>query len=132
MREERARILELLREGKITVEEAEQLLDALGPASGLGAETEAPAEKPRRLRVRITDLRSGRVKTDVRLPSGAWAMIGKLTRTKLGRRIGGLALHDIQRAARSGSTGHIIDVTNEEKGERVEVFLEELGERPAR
>ena len=128
MREERARILELLQQGTITVDEAEQLLDALGRA---GEPREAFGETPsfggspsRRLCVRVTDVRSGKVKINVRLPAGAWAMITKLTRTKLGRRMGGLTLHEIQRAARSGSTGHIVDVTNDERGERVEIFLE--------
>lgn len=125
MREERARILGMLHEGKITVDEAEQLLDALGPAeqdTGTG-ETQR-GSPPRRLCLRITDLRSGRVKTNVRLPFGAWGLLNKLTRTHLGRRIGGLALHEIQRAARGRTTGHIIDVTNEDAGERVEVFFE--------
>jgi hypothetical protein len=127
MREERARILALLRERKITVDEAEQLLDALGPA---GERTGQPGERPpgrarpRRLCIRITDLRTGKVKTNVRLPVGAWGLLSKLTRTRLGRRMGGLALQDIQRAAREGGTGHIVDVTDGDDGERVEIFFE--------
>jgi hypothetical protein len=138
MPEERARILALLQEGKITVEEAEQLLDALGrgparpepsggrPPGGIPPYRPAPSGVPpsRRLTIRITDLRSGRVKTHVRLPAGAWGLISKLTRTQLGRRMSGLALQDIQRAAREGGSGHILDVTNDEKGERVEILLE--------
>ncbi len=128
MPEERARILELLREGKITVEEAEQLLDALGPAGERAEPSGEPSTAGRarsgRLCIRITDLRTGTVKTDVRLPSGAWGLLSKLTRTRLGRHIGGLALHDIQRAAREGTAGHIVDVTNEDRGERVEIFFE--------
>jgi hypothetical protein len=38
--------------------------------------------------------------------------------------MGGLTLHDVQRAAREGATGHIVDLTNEERGERVEIFFE--------
>lgn len=128
MREERARILELLREGKITVEEAEQLLDALGPAgerAGPSGEPSPTAQaRSRRLCIRITDLRSGKVRTNVRLPVGAWGLLSKLTRTRLGRRMSGLALQDIQRAAREGTGGHIVDVTNEDRGERVEIFFE--------
>lgn len=123
MREERARILELLREGKITVDEAEQLLDALGP-SRAGSSEGQPAKPQQRLCVRITDLRTGKVKTNVRLPPGAWGLLSKLTRTKLGRRLSGHALQDIQRAARAGSTGHIVDVTEEDRGERIEIFFE--------
>lgn len=124
MSDERARILGLLQEGKITVEEADQLLDALGP---VGGRTEAPSQaRPRRLCVRITDLRTGRVKTNVRLPFGAWGLLSKLTRTRLGRHIGGLGLREIQRLAReAASGGHIVDVTNNEGNERVEIFFEQ-------
>ena len=126
MRDERSRILELLQAGKISVDEAEQLLDALGPAGGRAeAEGEPSAQaRPRRLRIRITDLRSGKVRTDVRLPFGAWSLLSKLTRTRIGRHLGGAALHEIQRAARSGTSGHIIDVTNDDRDERVEIFFE--------
>lgn len=134
MLEERTRILELLRDGKITVDEAEELLDALGPAGERGDAfgparppgTPPPpgATRPRRLCIRITDLRTGRVKTNIRLPARGWALLSKLTRTKLGRRMSGLALQDIQRAAREGATGHIVDITNDDRGERVEIFFE--------
>ncbi len=126
MREERARILELLERGKITVEEAEQLLDALGPdeerTGGFGEPLSAA--EGRRLCVRITDLRTGNVKVNVRLPGGAWRMLSKLTRTKLGRHISGIAMHELRRAARGGSSSHLVDVTDEDRGERVEIFFE--------
>ena len=127
MRNERARILDLLREGKITVEEAEQLLDALGTAGGeatAGGSTSAGPTKTRRLHVRVTNTNTGQVKTDIRIPARGWALLTKLTRTKLGRRMGGLALEDIERAAREGATGHVLDSTNEERGERVEIYFD--------
>ena len=127
MPEERARILELLREGKISVDEAEDLLDALGPE----AEREPPASddwldqgRDRRLCVRITDLKTGRTKVNVRVPAGAWRLLRKLTRTKLGRHVSGIAMHELRRAAQQGSPSHLVDVTDEERGERVEVFFE--------
>ncbi|MCH8849359.1 MAG: hypothetical protein IIC89_00875 [Chloroflexi bacterium] len=127
MRNERARILELLREGKITVEEAEQLLDALGTAgaeAAAGGSTSAGPTKARHLHVRVTNTQTGQVKTDIRIPARGWALLTKLTRTKLGRRMGGLALEDIERAAREGATGHVLDSTNEERGERVEIYFD--------
>ena len=123
MSEERARILELLREGKITVEEAEQLLDALGPTREGAEPSTGAAGRPRYFCVRITDPRTGEVKKNVRLPFGAWGFLSKLTRTHIGRHLRGLGLDEIQRAARSG-TSHIVDVTDDEGGERVEVFFE--------
>lgn len=127
MPDERARVLDLLSEGKITVEEAETLLDALGAPSDQRAQGDAGAagaSRARGLRIRVTDTRSGCVKTSIRVPSRGWPLLTKLTRTKLGRRLGGLALHDIERAAREGVTGNILDSTNSERGERVEIFFE--------
>jgi hypothetical protein len=134
MPDERTRILELLREGKITVDEAEQLLDALGPATGRAEPSGGPrppgAPPPpgeglsRHLCIRITDLRTGKVKTNIRLPARGWRLLAKLTRTKLGRRLSGLTMQDVQRAAREGAVGHIVDITNDDRDERVEIFLE--------
>ncbi len=124
MRDERARILELLQEGKIGVDEAEQLLDALGDVRAASGDDGTASTRNRRLCIRITDLRTGKVKTNVRLPFGAWGLLSKLTRTRIGLHIGGLALHDIQRAARGGSNSRIIELSDDDKGERVEIFFE--------
>jgi hypothetical protein len=45
MSEDRSRILNMLAQGKITTEEAERLLDALGTRPGAGAESSGPAIK---------------------------------------------------------------------------------------
>lgn len=70
MSEETKRILDMLSEGRLSVEEAERLLDALGAAAESGApadreEKTGRGPKPRFLRI-IVD-REGR-KVDVRLP----------------------------------------------------------------
>ncbi len=134
MPDERTRILELLRDGKITVDEAEQLLDALGPAGERAERAGGPRPSggpppsgqgpSRHLCIRITDLHTGKVKTNIRIPARGWRLLTKLTRTKLGRRLSGLTLQDVQRAAREGAVGHIVDVTNDDRGERVEIVLE--------
>ncbi len=124
----------MLREGKITVDEAERLLDALGPA---GEATEPaggppppppPPPGPRGICIRITDTSTGRVKTNVRIPFIAWGLWGKFTRTKLGQRLREFGLDlgsgDIRRAFRANATGYIVDVLDEHSGERVEVFFE--------
>ena len=124
MRDERARILELLREGRISVVEAEQLLDALGPAGERAERSSEGEARSRRLCVRITDTRTGRTKTNIRLPFAAWNLLSKLPRTKLGRHFKGIGLQELHKAARAGSGAHILDVTDDDRGERVEVFFE--------
>lgn len=126
MRDERARILDFVQQGKVTVAEAEDLLDALGPPpKRANGGSDSPARGHHRpLHIRITDTKTGSVKTNIRLPAQGWAFATKLTRTKLGRHLGGLALDDIERAAREGVTGNILESTNEKLGERVEIFFE--------
>lgn len=120
MDEERRRILEMLEQGKITAAEADELLAALeapSPEARLGP----GGERAPRLHIRITDLHSGRVKTDVVIPTG---MLGR----KLGRRLGGLLGHrpirGLEEAASVGTRGTIVDVTDERRGERVEIVIE--------
>ena len=120
MQEERIRILEMLEKGQITAREAEDLLDALGVAA---ESPTAPREKVRRLCIRITDLRTGKVKTNVNVPLGMWGIVGKMT-NRFVRATTRHYMGDIQRAARQGSRGTIVDVSDENRGERVEIFVE--------
>jgi SHOCT-like domain len=132
MTEERARILELLRKGKITVDEAEALLDALGPdgerVESSGGPPPPPHTGPRTICIRITDTSTGKVQTNVRIPIIAWGLLGKFTRTRLGRRLREFGLDlgssDIRRAVHEHAKGHLVDVMDEHSGERVEVFFE--------
>lgn len=72
MNEERARILNMVAAGKLTVEEAEQLLDALGDTSGGAATTEQPSRAvakrglPKYLRVKVVSTEGDNV--NVRVP----------------------------------------------------------------
>ncbi len=70
---ERARILEMLKEGKITVAEAEKLLDALGgeeaPEGGLVEMKDKRGRKPRKLHVKVDALdNSKKAKVNISIP----------------------------------------------------------------
>lgn len=68
MSEDRARILEMLKQGKITVQEAEQLLDAVkAPAESTSVLEKTTAGRPRYLRVLIKD-GSQNATVNVRVP----------------------------------------------------------------
>ena len=70
MSEERARILKMVAEGKITVKEAEELLDALKEKAGLGEQAKSggngPVKNPKYMFVKVT----GRDNVNVRVPFG--------------------------------------------------------------
>lgn len=128
--EERLRILKWVKEGKIGVEEAVELLDAL-ESNPLQSAAPEPAETPQNergpapgwMRVRVTDTDTGKVRVNVRLPLNVVN-----TGLKLGMRISqeveGLNIDDLMRHIQAGDTGQIADIFDEEDGERVEVFLE--------
>ncbi|MFZ6018539.1 MAG: SHOCT-like domain-containing protein [Chloroflexota bacterium] len=130
--EERLKILKLIEENKITPEEGIRLLQALEKSSAL-AEKKGPLPppppgegmrpRPRWLRVRITDLRSGKVRVNIRLPVTVLN-----TGMKLGARfspeIGEIEMGQIMDAIQSGEIGQIVDIYDEEDQEHIEVGLE--------
>jgi|WetSurMetagenome_2_1015567.scaffolds.fasta_scaffold779760_2 hypothetical protein len=138
--EERMKILQMVQEGKITPEDAAQLLeainagsassnaastrrsgapkDAMGPEGGLGA-----GRKPRFLRVRVTDTDTGRPRVNVRLPI-SMVSVGLKMGSKFAPQVEGLDADQLMQIIESGEIGQIVDVTDEDDGEHVEVFLE--------
>ncbi len=77
----------------------------------------------RSFRVRVTDIRSGRVKVNVSLPLGLIDFGLKLG-AKYVPEEAGFNIEEIRQAVRSGLVGKIIAVEDSEDGERVEVFVE--------
>jgi len=122
MSEERARILQMVSEGKISAEEGVKLINAL--RSSRSRTQEAPrGGGPRWIRVRVTDMVTGRTRVNVNLP---FSLV--TAATKLGARFApqteDLDWEELIAAIREGASGKIVDVEDEEGGEKVEVFVE--------
>jgi hypothetical protein len=120
--EERMRILRMIQEGKITAEEGAKLLSALRESrkdtrpvitTGRGGKG--------MLRVRVTDMITGKSKVSVNLPLGL---------VDAGMSIASQYAPDVNftqiaEAIRSGQMeGKIVDVVDEEDGEHIEVFID--------
>lgn len=135
--EERMKILTMVQEGKITPEDAAQLLEAInvGSAPVPHRRPGSPAEpfavggmegiqrKPRFLRVRVTDTNSNHPKVNVRLPV-SMVSIGLKMGSKFAPQVEGLDADQLMQIIESGEVGQIVDVFDEDDGEHVEVFLE--------
>lgn len=119
--EERIKILKMIDDGKITAEEGAKLLAAL-------SESRKSTRKPslrspggaRWLRVRVTDMATGKSKATVNLPLGL---------VDAGLNIAsqyapGIAFDELIEAINAGAEGKIIDVVDEEDGEHVEIFID--------
>jgi len=120
--EERMKILRMIDEGKITAEEGAKLLATL-------SESRKPARKPalsygtggaRWLKVRVTDMVTGKAKATVNLPLGL-VDAGLNIASKYAPDV---AFNELMEAIKGGAEGKIIDVYDEEDGEHVEIFIE--------
>ena len=120
--EERLKVLKMIQEGKLSAEEGLKLLEALGEKSP--SETNAnPPKEPRYLIVKVTDTNSGRNRVNLRLPVNV-LQAGAKVGARFSPEIEGLDINRLLEAVRAGETGQIVDVVDEEDGERVQVFLE--------
>lgn len=122
----RADILDQLSSGQITAEEAAVLLRGGQPSSAPGT---PPPFRPatnfgnRHLRIRVSNLDTGRDRVNVNVP---------LTLVEAGLKLGaryepqiaGIDIADVLSQIEAGTQGKLMDVENWEDGERVEIFIE--------
>ncbi len=122
--EERMRILKMVEEGKISAEEGAKLLSALNDGTRTSAAgNQGRATAGRWLRIRVTDIATGRSKASVQIPIGlidAGMKIG----AHFAPEVEGVDMSNVMDALRAGVTGKIIDVTDDEDGEHVEIYVE--------
>ena len=122
--EERLKVLQMLEDGKITVEEATGLLRALDgglrPASG-GPVT--LGEGARYLRVQVTDLDTGSAKVNVTLPFGL-VRAGLRMAERFAPELEGIDMEELEGILTSGTAGKIVEVTDSEDHELVEIYVE--------
>ena len=121
--EERMKILKMIQEGKITAEEGAQLLSALRETPKPAKANLSLANQKGWLRVRVTDMGTGKTKVNVNLPMGlmdAGLRIG----AQYAPELEGLDLNQVINEIKSGASGKIVDVFDEEDGEHVEIFIE--------
>ena len=122
--EERMKILKMIEEGKLSAEEGTKLLAALnGPKSPVPPRPPGMPGGPRWLRIRVTDTRTGRSKASVQIPL-ALVDAGMKIGAHFAPEVEGVNMSNVMEALRSGVTGKIIDVTDEEDGEHVEIYVE--------
>jgi hypothetical protein len=120
-RDERDRILNLIEQGRVTADQAAQLLDALEE------EYERPPERlrDRVLRVRVTTLNSRRQKVNIAatLPLNLLRVSLRLG-TQLLPQLSNTALADLLKSIDSQTVGRLLDLQDLDTGERVEIFVE--------
>lgn len=118
MQSERDRILKMIEAGQVSASEAAQILDALTKEERLAARARA-----RLVRVRVTELSSGRQRANVTIPVGL-INVGLRLGARLAPQLSATALADLVQAVERGATGRLLEWQDLEEGERVELFVE--------
>ena len=120
--EERMRILRMIQEGKINAEEGAKLLAALRESRKEPRLVTLSGRSTKgMLRVRVTDMVTGKAKVSVNLPLGL-VDAGMSIASQYAPDVN---FSEIADAIRSGQMeGKIVDVVDEEDGEHIEVFID--------
>jgi hypothetical protein len=119
--EERMRILRMIQEGKITAEEGAKLLSALRESRKDSRPVTSSKGSKGLLRVRVTDVLTGKPKVSVNLPMGLVDAGMSIAR----QYAPDINFSEIADAIRTGQVeGKIVDVVDEEDGEHIEVFID--------
>jgi hypothetical protein len=118
MQTERDRILKMVEASQLSAAEAARLLDALN-----AEQRPADRGRARLVRVRVTDLPSGRQKASVTIPVGL-VNVGLRLGARLAPQLSGTALEELIRSVERGATGRLLEWQDLEEGERVELFVD--------
>jgi hypothetical protein len=123
--EERLKVLKMIEEGAISVEDGQQLLATLSSQSSAKRRfrtTPGSPKDPRMLRVRVDDS-IGKLKVNVVLPM-ALVNAGLNIASNFIEDLSNQHAIDLTEAIQSGETGQILDYFDEPDGEHVQVFIE--------
>ena len=123
LKEERMQILKMIQNGQVSAEEGAKLLAALEGGQKSEMAANAAATQGKFLRVRVTDMTTGRTKVNVNVPL-ALVNIGLKMGARFMPNLDSVDTGEIMQAIRSGMQGKIVDVEDSEDGEKVEVYIE--------
>jgi H+/Cl- antiporter ClcA len=115
---ERNRILAMIEAGQVSAGEAAQLLDAIGPAP-----RPVDRQRARMVRVRVTNLHTGRQTANVTIPVSL-VNVGLRLGARLAPQLSGSALDELIRSIEGGANGRLLEWQDLEEGERVELIVE--------
>ena len=121
--EERLKILQMLEEGKIGADEASTLLRALEGGQRSSVRTSVGGADSRYLHVHVTNLESGAEKVNVTIPMGL-VKVGLRMAERFAPEFEDIDMDELEEIIVSGVTGKLVEVTDTEDGERVEIYVE--------
>ena len=122
--EERMKILKMISEDKITAEEGAKLLSALTSRSEKPKSASKRSLAGQMLRVRVTDMATGKAKVHVNVPmrlvDAGLSIAAQYTPEMENQQM----MEAVKEALSENMTGKIVDVIDEEDGEHVEIYID--------
>lgn len=129
MIEQKARILKMVEDGKISAEEAIKLLEALGESDDRG-QLMVQGKKPRKfmrfLKIRIFEGDLEKPKVRVAVPVGLLKLATKFIPEDAKAEINGrnIDLDEILRAVDENTEGKLLEVNDDDEKTRIEIFVD--------
>ena len=128
MDQEKLKILKMVEEKKISAEEAATLLEALEGCQGKPEQPHAAQKdiRNRVIKIKVSDLDSGRVRVNLCLPVTIAHIITSLIPDQELERMEehGINVNSIMKAIESDATGKVFDVEDEMNRAHVEISIE--------
>jgi hypothetical protein len=122
--EERMKVLKMINDGIITAEEGAQLLSVLTPKSDQPKKASGRTPSSQYLRVRVTDMTTGKAKVNVNVPM-TLVDAGLNIAARFTPEMGDAQMMEaVKEALSENMQGKIVDVVDEEDREHVEIFIE--------
>ena len=120
--EESLRILKMIEDGKITAAQGSQLLSALKESSENQnkPKTRQSSVSGRNLRVRVTDVTSGKPKATINLP----LLLMDVGLDIASKYAPDVAFDGLIESINAGASGKLIDVIDEVDGEHIEIYFD--------
>ena len=124
--EERLKVLQMLKDNKISVDEAAELLKTLEKTEQTGTSGEPcnpNIQRGKWMRVAVTEVGTGKAKVNLKLPLGV-VKAGIKLGAKFSPELREMDSEKLLEAIQDGGVGKIIDVDDAEDNEHVEIFID--------
>lgn len=125
--DEKLMILKMVEEGKLSVEEAARLLEAVDNKKAEGSlVVKENSSSAKFLRVRVLDTATNKLKVNVNVPIALVEIglkLGMAYDSELSGQLENIDINEIIKAVKDGAEGKIVDVETDE-GQKIEVMVE--------
>lgn len=122
--DERMKILKMINDGKISAEEGSRLLSALSQRSDKPNRTARHSLSNQMLRVRVTDMSTGKAKVNINVPIKLVNAGINIAAQFIPEMESAQMMEAVKEALAENLSGKIVDVIDEEDQEHVEIFIE--------